>query len=275
VGIASPFEALAWRYNFALLPGLTGLLSGAIKLSHDPGELRGLAANAILYTAFLSLQAVGMVYATSVESGIIFAVIPIFTKILASVLLGERASRRQNLFMCLSVAALIALIACGASAITMNLGGAAILVVSGLCMSLSNVYVRFVRKRMGTAGELAVVVAIAGFLVCNGAAVFQAFQNGDPMSYFSPARDLRFLAASAYLGVLSTFFTSFLMGYMMKTMAAMKASIFGNLSSAISIAAGSLLLGEALYWYHIVFTALIVAGVIGVNAGGTPSRKKG
>jgi drug/metabolite transporter (DMT)-like permease len=271
IGITSPFEVLAWRCNFALLPGLIGLFFGAIKLSTDPVDLRNLTVNAALYTMFLSLQAIGMLYVTSVESGIIFAAIPIFTKTLASLLLGEHANRRQNLFMCLSITSLIALIACGASAITMDLRGVAILMVSGLSMSSSNVFVRHVRRR-STAGELALSMAAVGFLVCNGVAIFQAVQSGDPMSYFSPIHDTRFLMASVYLGVLSTFCTCFLMSHMLKTMAAMKAAIFGNLSSAISVAAGSLLLGEALYWYHIVFTTLIIAGVIGVNADGIQKK---
>ena len=54
-------------------------------------------------------------------------------------------------------------------------------------------------------------------------------------------------------------------------MEAAKGTIFGNVSTAISIVAGVVVLGEDLMWYHIVCTALIIAGVVGMSLSG---RKK-
>jgi drug/metabolite transporter (DMT)-like permease len=49
------------------------------------------------------------------------------------------------------------------------------------------------------------------------------------------------------------------------------ATIFGNLSTAISIVAGVVFLNESLKYYHIICSILIIIGVIGVSM---PKRKK-
>jgi drug/metabolite transporter (DMT)-like permease len=124
-----------------------------------------------------------------------------------------------------------------------------------------------------SAGEIAVALAFVGFVTCNAIALTLAVKDGRLSEYFNAARDLRFLTATAYLGVLSTFFTGFLMGYMTKRLDAVKSTIFGNLASAISMAAGAIFLGEPLYWYYIVFTAFIIVGVVGVSVAGTGSAR--
>ena len=42
-------------------------------------------------------------------------------------------------------------------------------------------------------------------------------------------------------------------------------SIFGNLTTVVSVAAGALIRGEALFWYHICGMVFIIAGVMGIN----------
>jgi drug/metabolite transporter (DMT)-like permease len=267
VGIASPFETLAWRYNFACLPALFALLFGAVKPRLGGEGLRDFVLTAGFYTACMILQAIGLLYASSVESGIFFAVIPVFVKVLASILIKEHATRKQNFFMCLSVGSLVAMIVCGAGDITMHANGAVILLAASLCMAFSNVFMRRVRNRR-SAAEIAVALAFAGFVACNAVALFLALKGGGLREYFSVTHNLRFLAATAYLGVLSTFCTGFLMGYMTKRLEAVKAAVFGNMASAISVAAGAVFLREPLHWYHIVFTLFILAGVVGVSASG-------
>jgi multidrug transporter EmrE-like cation transporter len=51
-------------------------------------------------------------------------------------------------------------------------------------------------------------------------------------------------------------------------MEAVKATIFGNLSTAISVVAGIAILGEPFAYYNIICTAVIIVGVIGVSAAG-------
>ncbi|MNL82201.1 EamA-like transporter family protein [compost metagenome] len=45
-------------------------------------------------------------------------------------------------------------------------------------------------------------------------------------------------------------------------------SVFSNLATIVSIAAGALFLGEQIAWYHWAGSVLIIAGVLGVNLSG-------
>ena len=81
--------------------------------------------------------------------------------------------------------------------------------------------------------------------------------------------------ATAYLGIGCILLSAHLMSYMLSKMEAVKGTIFGNLSTAISIVAGVVILGEPLKWYHVVCTVLIIAGVIGLClSGGKPANEE-
>ena len=59
-----------------------------------------------------------------------------------------------------------------------------------------------------------------------------------------------------------------MMAYMQAHMPAVNASLYGNVSTAISVIAGVVVLGEVLHWYHIVFGAAIILGAVGMNLSG-------
>ena len=56
------------------------------------------------------LQILSMFFATSIEGAIVFAMSPIFAKIIGRIVLGERSTRLQMLFIVMTVTALIVLI---------------------------------------------------------------------------------------------------------------------------------------------------------------------
>jgi len=59
--------------------------------------------------------------------------------------------------------------------------------------------------------------------------------------------------------------TSYLSTYALSILPAFQMSVFGNLTTVITIGAGIIFLNESFYFYHIIGTVLIVLGVIGVN----------
>jgi len=275
---ATPLVTLTYRFNFAFLASLVVLATGLIRIDKRKKPKIMLALTAGLYLGFMVLQTIGLVFSTSVESGIIFAIIPIIAKIVAAVFLKENTSWKQNIFVCMSVAAVITMFVLGASDITVNLTGLAILLLSSVSMAFSNVLMRYVRG-VYTPFEISFYIAAGGCLVFNLATIIYGIDSGTIAGYFEPLTQINFMLASAYLGILSTLVSSLLMAYMLAHMDAVKATIFGNLSTAISIVAGVVLLGEPLQAYHIVCTILIIGGVIGLNLpsmagkGAMPGRK--
>lgn len=261
---ASALETLAYRFNFAFLAICLPVVFGWVKIRMAGRVKKKLLITAGFYIAFMLFQVVGLIFSTSIESGIIFAIIPILAKLIAGVVLKETSTWKQNAFVCLSVAAVIAMFVQSATNFSVNLVGLFILLISSLCMAISNVLMRYVREEFKPV-EISFFIAFGGWLLFNLMAVIAGWRTGTLFHYGQLLTDIPFLISTAYLGILSTLISALLMSYMLANMEAIKATIFGNLSTAISIVAGVVFLGEPLESYHIICTLLIVVGVIGVS----------
>lgn len=268
----NPLMILTYRFNFAVIASLIIITARLSRIDIKGKPKKKLILTAVFYVSFMVLQTAGLVFSTTVESGIIFAIIPIIARIIAGVLLKEHTSWKQNIFICLSVAAVITMIVLGATDITVNLVGLIVLTLSSVSMAISNVMMRYTRQ-IYTPFENAAVISLVGCFVFNLATIIFGIKDGTLSGYFEPLFDLNFLFAAIYLGVLSTLFTMLTMAYMMKHMEAVKATIFGNLSTAISIVAGVLVMSEPLQVYHIICTILIIAGVIGLSIQSMPKQQ--
>ena len=268
VPVASTLHILTWRYNWAFLGLLIILVLKLGKLELRGKPKKNLMLTAIFYISFMILQTFGLIFSTSIESAILFAIIPVITKFIASTFLGEKSTSLQNIFTCLSVSALIVMIVMGATKIEANLFGIVILLLSSMCMATSNVFMRYVRAVYKPI-EITAMIATMGFVLFNATTLVYGIYSGDLSSYFAPLGNSAFVISTIYLGTGCILGSVLLMAYMLKTMEAVKATIFGNLSTAISIVAGLVVLGETLMLYHIICTILIIAGVIGVSFAGT------
>jgi drug/metabolite transporter (DMT)-like permease len=273
LSVATPLETLTFRYNFAFLATLLTAAAGLMKIDLRGKPKKNLALTAGLYLGFMVLQTIGLVFSTSIESGIIFAIVPILAKIIASLFLKESTNWKQNIFVCLSVAAVITMFVLGASDITVNVLGLVILLLSSLSMALSNVMMRYVRG-VYKPFEISFFITGGGCLIFNLATIVYGLKAGTLTNYFEPLSHIDFVIATAYLGIPSTLVSALIMAYMLAHMEAVKATIFGNLSTAISIVAGVIVLGEPLQLYHVICTILIIVGVIGLSLPSTAVKRR-
>lgn len=280
IGITTPLLTLTWRYNVAFLGALVLIFLGIVRYDFRGKNVRKIFLPASMYVAFMGFQTWGLMRATSVEGSIIFAIVPIFTQILAFFILNERTVFLQKIFIALSVASVIFLYAWG----SVGLGdidpiGVLLLLIGCVCQALSNVFIRSARKDFRPL-EVGCFVAILGVIFYNVFLWIQILMN-DSMSssvYFSPfmaGRTVVFVIAIVYLGIPCVLFTSSLMSYALARLEAIKGTIFANLSRVIGIIAGIIIRGEPFFLYHFIGAALIVIGVIGTNwAGRDPGRLK-
>jgi len=266
VQFASPIEILTFRYNFAFL--MVCVTAAVFKFARPnlKGKKKALFCTSSLYILFMILQATGLVFSTSIESAIIFSIIPIFAKIIAKILLNETSTWKQNAFVGMTVSVVIFMIIMSAGDVTVNLYGIIILLLSSVSLAVSNVLMRYVRKEHGPF-SVAFMTSALGFVVFNiGYTAYMLNTYGSILAYFSPCVYNEFIIATAYLGIACIVFSLWLMSYMMKHMEAIRAIIFGNLSTAISIIAGIVILREPMAFYNVICTVMIIAGVIGVSA---------
>lgn len=273
VPLASTLQILTHRYNFAFLAVIIVMLLHIWKIDIKGKPLGMLFLTGAFYVGFMILQTIGLIYATSIVSAIIFAIVPIMVKIIAGIFLKEHSSIGQTIFMFISVAALIAMMLIGAADVSYNWIGITILLLSSLSMAINNVLMRAVRASY-TPFEITVVTAFEGFVTFNMATLIWGIAQGTLDQYFAPFAHTEFIIATAYLGIFCILFSAQLMAFMQANMPSVNASIFGNVSTAISFVAGVVVLGEPLHAYHIICTALIIIGVIGVGMAGKKELNK-
>lgn len=278
VPYADSLTILAYRYDFALLGVIVWFAVCRLlgKRQEQPGDRpkSKLYLTAGFYIGFMILQITAMFFATSVEGAIVFAVVPIFAKIIARIFLGERSTVLQNIFVVVTVSALIVLIVLEATSLTMSLTGIIIMLAASISMAISNVFMRYVRGTFQPI-EITRTIAIGGFILFNAIVWIRAVAKGDVQGLLEPVTHPQFLISIAFLGIFCILLSAQFMAYMLAHMEIVQSTIFGNASTAISILAGAVLLGEPLTIVHIICALLILTGVVGLSLAPAPAENSG
>ena len=121
----------------------------------------------------MALQITAMFFATSIEGSIVFAIVPIWAKIIARIFLGEKSTLLQNIFVVITVSALIILIILEATDLTMSLPGIVIMTLASFSMAISNVFMRYVRGTFKPI-EITKTIAVGGFVIFNAVSLIRA-----------------------------------------------------------------------------------------------------
>jgi len=271
IPIGTPLQILSFRYNFAFIAAILFLALGINKISFRQKPLMKVGLVVFCYVGFMVFQTLGMVFTSSVEGAILFAIVPVFAKIIARVVLGEKSTILQEIFMWLSISALILMIVMGASTIRFSIAGILLLTIASALIAGSNVMMRQI-KNIFTPIEITFAIVVSGFLFFNTATVIHGLATGTLDEYVALFGNLKFVIATAYLGIFCILFTSQLMSFMMAHMPAVQGTLYGNVSTAISIIAGTIFLSEPLQVYHILCAGLIIVGVVGISLSGTKSN---
>ncbi|QMV39861.1 DMT family transporter [Cohnella cholangitidis] len=264
---ADPIDTLAYRFTLSFLVMGVAAWAGWIKIDWQGRKWWRLLPIGLLYpTLFFGFQVYGLDLMSSSEAGIFQATGPIFTLFLASLLLKERATWTQKLSVMCSVGGVIYIMAqSGASVHDTSIVGVVLLLVSTVSLSLYGVYVRRFKEGY-TSIQMSFVMMLVGCLVFNALAIGKHSYEGTMNRLWEPLTELDFILPLLYIGIMSSLVSSLLSNYLLSKMEAFKMSMFVNLGTFVSIAAGVLFLHERLEGYHIVGALLIVGGVLGVTS---------
>ncbi|QHZ48656.1 MULTISPECIES: DMT family transporter [unclassified Bacillus (in: firmicutes)] len=270
---AEPVDILAHRFTAAFLAALFPVICGWVKIRLSLKDVLVILPLALFYPVmFFAFQVFGLVYTSSSEAGIIQAAIPIITMILASYVLKERFTKRQFFFTVLSAAGVAAIFFMkSAGAGGADVRGTALILLSALSSAAYSVLARKMTRSFSSL-ELTYVTTGAGFLFFNGMAGVTHLSSGTISGFFAPYTDPVFLLSILYLGILSSFATSFLSNYALSKIEAAKISMFNHLATLVTILAGILWLGESLEWFHLLGSVMIITGIVGATV--IQSKKK-
>ncbi|QJD86885.1 DMT family transporter [Cohnella herbarum] len=263
---AHPLDTLTYR--FAVSFGIMSIpvAFGWVKLKYRGKPLYKVLLLATMYPlGFFTLQAFGLQHATSAEGGILYAFTPVVTMIFASLFLKETTTLLQKMSIFLSVFGVIFIFVMKGSGIDWsNLTGIILLILTCAAFAGYSVMARSLTKEFSPA-EITYLMLGIGFVVFLIVSLTKHASAGTLDRLLSPLANGSFILSILYLGAISSLVTALTSNYILSKMEASKMSVFSNLSTIVSIAAGAVFLGEEVTVYHLVGSALIIAGVIGAN----------
>jgi drug/metabolite transporter (DMT)-like permease len=266
---SSALVARVWRFNFAFL-GLAFLFllgKGNLKIFSGRRPLI-LVLQGVLYTLFMLFQAMGLMKASSAEGGIFFATIPVFVVFFGWAFLGEMPRPVQWVCIAVSALSLSLLIALNSGGAQFNLPSFIFLLLSSMSLAGNITMMRFLRDYYSPL-EIAESIIFVGFVLFN--LIFLAMLllgKTEPSQYVAPIFSPKYILAGAYLGIACVLGTSQLNAYIARRLTAVQTSMFGNLSTLISVIAGALLMHEMLAYYHYALAMVIIGCVIMISVSG-------
>lgn len=272
--VATPLDTLAHRFTIAFVVATIFILFSKNKLKVGWKDLVKIAPLAILYPIlFFAFQVFGLARTSSSEAGMIQATVPIFTLLLAILILKERAKRGQLISVCLSVLGVVyLLVMSGAGAEQANIVGSVFIIVSAITNALYNVFARKITQQYSVF-TITYIMTLFGFVGFNVLAMGKHMIEGTTGEFLQPFLHWDFVLAILYLGVLSSLVTSYLSNFALSKIEASQMSVFSNVATLITIVAGVLFLQEALHFYHLIGGIMIIIGVVGTNLVGARSKK--
>lgn len=264
--VSQPLDTLAHRFTIAFIATAILMVIKRRRIQLDFRSLLTLIPLALFYPfLFFVFQTFGLVYTTSSEAGIVNALVPIFTMLLASVFLKERSSLLQKLFTVLTVAGVVFIFVMkGVQVNSSSSLGIVLILLSALSFSSYSVLARKITQKIHLL-DITFVMSLIGALSFNGISVIRHGLQGSMNHYFDAFTAPSFVMAILYLGVLSSLITSLLANYALKYMEASKMSIFSNVGTIFTIIGGAIFLKEQLAYYHIIGAVLVLIGVVGVS----------
>jgi drug/metabolite transporter (DMT)-like permease len=263
---ASPMVLISFRFSAAFIIMSLLIVFKVIKVSFKNKPMGWLLLLAffepVIYFVF---ETYGLQYTASSIGGLMIALIPIAVTILGTYFLNEKPSVKQIIFIITSVAgvALIGVMSSSGDSGS-SVWGIFLLLGAVLSAAFFSIISRKISKDFSPI-EITYFMMLSGAICFNGISIFNHLVNRKMSSFFEPLRSTTFITSVLYLGILSSIVAYFLINYALSKIEASKTSVFSNISTIVSIAAGVIFLKESFHIYHVVGSILILVGVWGTN----------
>ena len=263
---SNPLDTLAFRFSISFAVILVLVALKIIKVRYTMESIKKLLPLSLMFpTLFFVFQTFGLKYSQSTDAGILSAITPIITVMIAGYFLKEKTSLYQKVSIVLSVLGVIFIFVMKGS--TMNgsdLFGMGLILLSCMATAGYTTMTRSLAKDY-TPGEMSFFMMGTGFVIFNLAAFLSHGSKGTMPEFFSPWSSMEFVSSILYLGILASLVTSMLSNTILSKIKASQMSVFANLSTVVTIGAGALILHERITVYDMIGSCLIILGVIGTN----------
>lgn len=213
----------------------------------------------------------GILHSTTIFSGVMIAMIPVVSTLAAVPILKERPTVGQLLFGLLSVGGVIGIGLLSKQSGRLDWIGVAALVLAVVSAAGYTLLAR------GLSGQTTPFSRTYAMLIV-GAVVFTVLAlarcRGDLSAYLAPFRTTSYLLSVLFLSVFCSVVSFFLSNYAISKLPVARETVFANLTTAVSVFAGVVILHEPFSWLGLVFCLVILIGIYGVQRAGIRKGSK-
>ena len=204
----------------------------------------------------------GILHSTTIFSGVMIAMIPVVSTLCAAPILRERPTAGQLIFSLVSVAGVIGIGLMSRSSGRLDVIG--VLALTGAVLS-ATAYMLLARGLSSSTTPFARTY----IMILLGAAVFTVLAllrcRGDLAAYTAPFRQTPYTLSVLFLSLLCSVACFFLSNYAVTRLTVARETVFANLTTAVSVFAGAVILHEPFSPLSLLFCVLILAGIWGVQ----------
>ncbi len=262
LGSASPLTVIADRYIMAFLGMSVAMIFTKTKLKLNKGIWKLVLMSLFQPVLYFLFEAYGIEMTTSAFSSIMIALIPVVCMISGIFLLKEVPRPMQYVFTALSVLGVVIVALAGNADGTVTPLGILLLFGAVLSSATYNITSRKISGEF-TALERTYAQTVIGLLVFVSIAFFENIN--EPQNLVVHFANPGYLWAIFYLGIVSSVVAFVLLNYANTHLPVAKTTVFSNITTIVSVIAGAIFLKENFTWQTALATAMIIAGVWGVQ----------
>ena len=213
----------------------------------------------------------GILHSSTVFSGVMIALIPIASTLAAIPILGEKPSPRQLFYSALSVGGVVGIGLITKSSGSLDWIGVACLLVAVFTAVAYTLLSRGISGQYSPFERTYVMLGI-GAVVFTGMAMVSV--RGDIALYLKPFAVQSYLTAVLFLSVCCSVAAYFISNYVITGLSVTRATVFANLTTAVSVFAGAVFLHEPFSAAGLFCCVLILFGIYGVQQASSDTEGK-
>ena len=238
---ASPMTVISNRYMVAFLGLSIVMLLSKQKLNFRKNIFLLLLMSLFQPILYFVFETYGIKLTTSSFSGVMISMIPIVSMILGIFTLGEKPSPMQYVFSALSVAGVVISVYTGREDGIVNLSGVFLLLGAVLSSVGYNILSRKISAEF-TVFERTYAMTLIGMVAFFVIALAENIST--PINIVSSFASGQYILSILYLGVFSSVVAFLLLNYANTYLPVAKTTVFTNLTTVVSVIAGTVFLKE-------------------------------
>ncbi len=269
-------DVLALRFLLSFVVMWVLKITGILKINVGMKDVfargnRSSAIRSLILTAifepvlYMLFETLGISMTTNVTAAIVISLSPVMSCIFEVVVLRERCSFLEKIFLGVGIAGVVYVaLMTGSGEGESSPVGILFLFLAVASGALFSVFSRKSSKAFSPM-EITYFTCMLGAFAFNSVNLVRHAVRGTLLTYFDPYFNLENIIGFVFLGVISTIVATGMNNICLSKLQVSTVSAFCGLSTVVTILIGVFIGGEKLYYYHYIGIALIAIRMIGVS----------